>query len=304
MSPKTKDIAIVILNWNSFEVTRQCLSCISDLNLDYQIILVDNGSVDNSGAKLYLEFPELYYFGLKKNLGFTGGNNVALRWVIEQDYGYVLLLNNDTIFDENFVAPLLSYMDAHPNVGAIQPKIMYQNMPKIIWNAGAVYNSILGLPKTIGENKLDDGSYDLLNEVDWVTGCAMFIRTSVLKKVGLLDDIFFAYFEDVDLSLRVRKAGYQLVYFPEAKIYHLAGQSLRHTKPDSEGFLSPIFHFYNIRNQLYVMRKHLEWFNMPLAFLFVVFKDISIVIYFILRFRLKKAKMAWNGLIEGLTNSI
>ncbi len=304
LKPDSKSVAIIILNWNGYEVTRQCLKCYYKLNLGHQIILVDNGSNDESGKNLAHEFPQLEFVPLANNLGFAGGNNIALRRVIDQGYSFVLLLNNDTSFHEDFITPLTDYMISHPKVGAIQPKIFYHFKPDIIWNAGTIYHSFIGMPKTIGENSVDEGAFDQLKQVDWLTGCAMLIRTSILSSVGLLDERFFAYYEDVDLSIRIRRAGHQLVFFPYVKIYHIAGQSLRLNKPNSEGYLQPIFHFYNLRNQLYVMRKHLLWFHKPTAFTFVIFRDLAIVLYFIFRFRFQKSHMAWKGLIQGLISPI
>ncbi len=296
-----KRIAIILINWNSFQYTWHCILSLNKIpQQNFTILVIDNGSGDDSATKLIQTFPEIVLIRAGKNLGFSGGNNLGLQYAIDHGYEYSLLLNNDTEVTESFLSVLSDYMDAHTEVGAIQPKIYYYHNRNLIWNDGAYFQPVLGITYTPGHGKIADPSKDTIKPVDWITGCGFFIRNTVLQKTGLLANEFFLYYEDVDLSFRIKKAGYSLIYHPGSVIYHIAGVATRKTEKEKEGFLDPMVHYYNTRNHLWLLRKHLPFLYIPTATLYTFLYTIAIMGYFVCRLRFTKAKAVWKGIKDGL----
>ncbi|MEQ8554284.1 MAG: glycosyltransferase family 2 protein [Cyclobacteriaceae bacterium] len=292
---------IVIVNWNTHDITLQCIrSLINNIPKEVQIILVDNASEDGSGDLLHNKFPFVHYLKNKSNLGFTGGNNVGIRYCLSLGMDYVMLLNSDTLADHDFISPMLQYLDQHKEVGAIQPLIYFLHDKELVWNAGTWFSPTLGITWTIGEGKKDRFVYHQIREVPWLSGCCFLVRAQVLKASGLLDERFFMYYEDVDLSFKIRKLGHQLVYFPSVNIKHIAGASQKASNTSGEGDLSPNFHYLNIRNQLYVLFAHTEWFHRIISLPLLFVKISLFCIYFVVRLRFAKLRNLLKGLRDGL----
>lgn len=295
-------LAIIIVNWNGYQYTRNCLRSLRDVQYEnYEIILVDNGSKDKSGDKLKLEFPEITLISLETNTGFTGGNNVGIEYALSTDKEFVMLLNNDTVVTSDFAKVLVSKLKSNAKIGAVQPKIMFNKERSIIWNGGTKFSNIWFTTKTIGLGQKDNGQHDLVKDVPWITGCCFLVRTSIIRKVGLLDDHYFAYYEDVDWSFRIRKAGYHLFYEPNAVIYHEVSKSNEIMESFGEGNLSPFSHYVNMRNHIYVVRKFAKGVNYFTSYLYQFYKLSGYCTYFLLRGRFKKLKSSVRGFYHGFT---
>jgi GT2 family glycosyltransferase len=225
---KNLDLSVVILNYNTGDFLVKCLKSLmsvkEEVNLD--IWVVDNVSDDDSFKDAQKFFPKLHYIENKRNLGFSGGNNVALCKVSTE---YVLILNPDTEVLPGTLGHLLQYMEDHPNVGACSPKVELSN-GTLDWA------SHRGFPTPWASLQYyffrNDKLYHLSNrdfskphEVDSLTGACILTRKSVLDKVGLFDESYFMYAEDLDLCYRIKKAGYKIMYLPEVKIIHYKGVS-------------------------------------------------------------------------------
>ncbi|PWL30946.1 glycosyltransferase family 2 protein [uncultured Roseivirga sp.] len=233
-------LAIVIVNWNSYEVTANCLESLRFLDYpEFTVVVVDNGSEDDSGDRLMSSFPEITLLKNTENLGFTGGNNTGIQFALENDFELVMLLNNDTIVTPGLASLLVKRLVSDPDIGAVQPKILYNKERDVIWNAGGVFNSFLFISKTRGFNEKDRGQYDTSNKVDWITGCCFLTRSEIIKQIGLLDQKFFIYYEDSDWSFKIRKLGYKLVYDGSSIVYHEVGMSEENRKGHNEGNVSP-----------------------------------------------------------------
>ena len=145
-----KKLAIIIINWNSLELTSDTLKALQHCSFkDFDVVLVDNGSGDGSGEALQKDFPEVIHLSSPVNVGFTGGNNIGMNYALENGYDYVMLLNNDVDVDRGFLEPLLSRMEADPQMGAIQPLIMFHHDRNQVWNAGGRYRRWSGVSKTL-----------------------------------------------------------------------------------------------------------------------------------------------------------
>lgn len=293
-------VAIILVNWNGYAMTKDCIvSIMENCSSPYQIVVVDNGSTDGSVEKLRHAFPELHLIASPENLGFTGGNNLGLEWAMKQGFDYSFLLNNDTFVGPGFLEPLLDYMDAHPQTGAVQPRICFAPDRKIIWNAGTAYYPWLGITTTKGFNQSDGPKFAESMPLDWITGCAFFIRNQVLKQIGLFDPAFFTYYEDVDLSFRILQAGYALHYIPESHIYHIAGMSGKSIAKGKEGFLHASVHYHNVRNRIWIWRRYAKPWHWPTILAYHFFYFGAMLLYFLLRGRLKKLAATCRGLGDG-----
>lgn len=297
---KEPKIAIIIINWNTFQLTFNCLKSLEACSYNnISFFLVDNGSIDGSGDKIALEFPEVNYIKNEKNEGFTGANNLALKAILEQDFDYVLLLNNDTEVKPNFLSLLEAKMNSDNKLAATQPLILNFKNRDTIWNAGGSFNTFFGLTKTRLKGMIFNPQLNIETSTQWITGCCILVKTSVVKQVGLLDNRFFAYFEDVDWSIRMTNLGYKLAVVPESIIYHHTSGSTKKNNASNEGNLSPYAHFLNVRNHIYLIKKH-TFFNTLGSWIYQIIKIFAFSIYFILRGRFVKFKMVWRGLFEGI----
>ena len=294
---KNSKIAIIIVNWKQYQLTKLCLYSLQKIKYDnYQIILIDNESNPKELKKIKNQFDKIITFPNQKNLGFTGANNVGIEYAIKNEFKYVMLINNDTEVEKNFINPLIELLEKNQNFGAAQPLILnYYNRNKV-WSAGGFLNKFFGYSYVI---KSPEG---IKKNIDWITGCCFFLRTDVIKKIGLLDENFFAYYEDVDWSIRIKNAGYDLAFVKSSVVYHHASKSSKNES--NEGTLSPFVHYLNIRNHIFLLRKNKNVFNSIGVLFFQFFKIVSYSVYFIVRVRINKLNMVYKGLVDGLMKNI
>jgi len=320
-----KKLAIILVNWNSYELTDDTLQSLYKTTYkDYDIICVDNASTDQSLAQLQKNHTDIIILTSDQNRGFTGGNNKGMQYAIQQGYAYTLLLNNDVAVEDDFLEPMVQALDKNQSLGAVQPLIYFHHDRTLIWNAGSRYNKWLGVTKTIGYNKKDadqteryqirenkvdpstknGGSNHMVQKIAWITGCAFMVKTEVLKKVGLLYDPFFIYYEDVDLSFRIKNAGHDLGYVPASVIYHIAGMSHKSTKKTAEGYVNPKVHYLNARNHIWLLKKYTSFWYAPTVIIYQSLYYLSVTGYFIVRGRWQKIKALYKGIGEGLGSRI
>ena len=298
---KVPRIAIIIINWNTYQLTFNCLKSLEACNYKNKtIFFVDNGSNDGSGDKIALEFPEINYIKNEKNEGFTGANNKALNIILKQSFDYVLLLNNDTEVEPDFLSLLAASMESDKNLAATQPLILDFPNKNTIWNAGGSFNTFFGLSKTRYKGLIYKPKLKIETFTEWISGCCILVNIGVVKKVGLLDNRFFAYFEDVDWSIRMTNQGYKLGVVPKSIIYHHTSGSTKKNNTSNEGNLSPYAHYLNVRNHIYLIKKHTSFFNNIGSWIYQILKITSYSIYFILRGRFGKFKMVWRGVLDGI----
>lgn len=219
-------VVIVVLNWNGREDCRECLESLRSLTYpNFRTLLVDNASTDDSVPFVREHFGEVEVIENAQNLGFTEGNNVGMRRALEMDAGWVLLLNNDTTVEPDFVTKLVAAAQTDATIGVIGPRVNLYNPCDRIWFAGGHVTMLLGWTWHIGNHRTDGGQYTGCIDQDFQTGAAMMLSREVLTRVGLLDNGFFIYFEDTDLSLRAKAAGYRCVCCRDALIYHKVSMS-------------------------------------------------------------------------------
>lgn len=236
---KTKVLAI-ILHWNDYEDTIDCVESLFDSKWkNLEILIVDNNSIGDEAERLQKKFPTIKIIRNKKNLGFAGGNNIGIRNALKNDSSFIFLLNNDAKVKKNCIPELIKKVN-NPTTGIAVPKIYNQGTKKI-QSCGDYFNKKLGLSLHLKKNSKQ------AFEVNAASGAAMMIKLDVIEKVGLFDEKFFAYYEDLDLCLRMKNKGYKILAVPSAEAEHKLSSS-------TNGSL--VKTYFKIRNVNYLMKKH------------------------------------------------
>ena len=286
-------VAVIVVNWKKYDITSSCIeSILNSTNSNFKIILVDNES-DNKKVKNFKYKNEIEIIQNKKNEGFSKANNIGIDYALKNNYDYTILINNDTIVEKNLIEVLLKTAHAK-KLSVVQPLILKYS-GKEIWNAGGRINYFFGnfiTRKKVG-NSLNS-SHEL---TEWLTGCCCLFKTKIFKEIGKLDESFFAYYEDVDFSLRLKKYGYKIGFTSKTHIYHYESFSSISNNSNG-GKLSPYIHYLNIRNHILILKKHSYLFNPFGTRLYQIFKIISYSIYFIFRLRFTKLNMVYKGLVD------
>jgi GT2 family glycosyltransferase len=245
-------VFVVIVNWNGLSDTLECLESLDRMSYaSHRVVLVDNASSDGSAAAIRGRHPSIRVIENKENLGFTGGNNAGIRHALENGADYVWLLNNDTIVDRNALSALVEAAESDPDAGIYGSKIYYDSNREVLSFAGATIDWRSGRSLHIGRGEPDRGQYDAVRDVERVSGCSMLVRKEVCGRVGLLDDDYFLYAEDLEWCVRARSAGYRCVFVPGSKVFHKEAASVKGA--DGRGTL---FFYYNTRNFLKTIAKH------------------------------------------------
>ena len=259
MSANEPRVSIIILNWNGLEATRECLLSLRKMDYrNFEVVVVDNGSVDSSPERLAEEFPEIRLIRNGRNLGFAGGCNAGMRDALARGAPYALLLNNDTVVAPDFLSQLMVVAEGDPKIGALNPKIYFFDRPDRINYAGGVHKWWRLFPKTIGLREKDEGQFSQLQEVTFLSGCAMLIKAEVLRRIGVFEEVYFHFYEDIEWSLRATRAGFKCVFVPGAMIWHK--EHFDTSRNHRNGFIE----FYLARNNIVFARKHVPFRLWPL----------------------------------------
>jgi GT2 family glycosyltransferase len=290
-------VCVVIVNWNGKEDTLECLDSVMELDYPrYEVIVVDNASDDGSPEAIKAEFPEVTLLVNKINLGFAGGSNVGICRALARGCEYIFLLNNDTVVDSSLLKELVTGAESAPKVGIVGPKVYYYGQHGKLWSVGAKKHWLRMTPTTIGLDEEDQGQYDAISKVDYIFGCGMLVKRIVLEEVGLLDPRYFAYYEDLDLCLRAKRQGYDVVWAPEAKMWHKVSAATR-TIPYAKEY-----HF--ARSRVLFIMKHGRGLHLLIVLLCELPHLFRIILSRILQRELKNAWAYVKGWLNGFVSSL
>ena len=307
-------VSIIILNWNGWKDTIECLESLYQINYsNFDVIVVDNDSHDESLEKIrnyasgninikseffeynysnkpikileytrneyenskgeinFFKLPSKRLFLIKNdaNYGFAEGNNIGIRYAFNDlNPNYILLLNNDTVVDKDFLEEMVNIGEINTDIGIIGPKIYYYDEQNTIWCVGGKIDWKFARGLHVGINEVDNGQYNEMREFDYVSGSALLIKREVVDGIGLLDKQFFLYFEESDWALRASLKEYRSVYAPEAKVWHKVSKS-------GGGLSKETGLYYITRNRWLFMKK---WANSKDYSFFVIYQIISAII--------------------------
>lgn len=244
-------VAAIVLNWNGGAETIACLQSLVASDWPRMLlIVVDNASEEDIADAVNASLPGVILVRNDANLGFAGGMNAGLQQALELGAEYALLLNNDTAVDPAMVRVLVETAQREPDVGIVSPLILSREAPDVVSNAGLRFDprrGYWGQPMGMGER--DRGQFRGVRDVDAVSGTAMLVPVAILGEVGMLDEDLYLYIEDVDWSLRMRKAGRRICVASDARIWHGVSRS-------SGGEYSPLIAYYSTRNRFVVCARH------------------------------------------------
>ena len=255
---KELSIAAIVLNWNNAADTLACVASLRASNDPrLSVIIVDNASTDSSWEKLQqVVSTDVTLIQSGANLGYAGGNNVGIREALGYQADFIWILNPDTVVHPLCLDELLKAAEKHPRAGIFVPKILFKDRPHTIWYAGGDYDSMRAQTNHWGFGAQDDGRFDRTScNVTFATGCSLFVRREVFERIGLLEELYFLYWEDTQFSRRALRAGHEICYVPTARVWHeLMASSGQH---DGR---SPTYDYYNLRNRLWYLREeHHDW---------------------------------------------
>jgi GT2 family glycosyltransferase len=293
------DVSVVIVNYNGRQYLGELLASLArQVKPADEVILVDNASSDGSAAYVRQQFPWVNVVELRDNVGFAEGNNIGVARSRGQ---YIALLNNDTIVDERWLTELVRALEADDGIGAVVPKIYKAHAYPRLDCAGAEFNA-LGMSWGRGANSVDEGQYELPVEVAAVTGCSVLLRRTALGGDPMFDAKLFMYYEELDLSLRLRGRGYSVLYVPTAIVHHKGSQAV------AEMSRQPVLfqQFYGNRNRLKILLKYypvaILLRNLPLIVLSLLYWDLYFLRHggprFAVRAVRQQAAFAYAGLRE------
>lgn len=246
----TPQVMIIVLNWNGLADTVACLESLSCLDYPVrEVVVVDNGSSDGSVEAIRKRFPAVTLIENGENLGYAAGNNIGVTYALQTGVNYVLILNNDTLLDPEMLTHLIAVAEVNPRVGAVGPKIYCHAQPRRIWFAGGVINWQGMFTANVGMDEEDVGQFEEVKPVDFLAGCALLIKRAAWEDVGPFDSRFFMYWEETDWCARARRAGYDLLFAPQAKMWHKVSPI--------DQLDSPRILYYMTRNRFLFLHKNL-----------------------------------------------
>ena len=293
MTNSSPDISFITICYNGFKDTCELIESLHKKlkSVSYEIIVVDNASREDEAAKIHELYPTVISIRSNENGGFSGGNNIGIRAAKGK---YIFLINNDTYIESDEIAYLVERLESRPEIGGVSPKIRFAFPPQHIQFAGFTPLTKITLRNNmLGFDCPDDGSYDTPHPTPYLHGAAMIIKREVIEKIGMMPEIFFLYYEEIDWSTSMSRAGYELWYEPRCTVFHKESQST--------GQLSKLRTYYLTRNRLLYARRNLKGANRFLSILYqsIVAAGKNSLIYTLQR-RLDLTGAVCRGVCAGL----
>jgi len=276
-------VSIITINFNLLDVTCDLLDSLRKITYpNYEVIVVDNASKENPTEILKEKYTEVITIRSEENLGFAGGNNLGIRSAKGK---YLMMLNNDTVVEPDFLEPLVETMESNPRIGMVASKVRFYHHPEIIQYAGSEpMTRFTATSNFFGTNHKDVGQYDELKPTPFASGAAMMTSRKVCEKVGLMANFFFLYYEELDWQERIRKAGYLIYYVPKSLVFHKESMSV--------GRESPLQAYWKTRNRLLLIRRNFNTFDVFISFVYLTFISTPYrIIKYLLQLRFKSIKV-------------
>lgn len=276
------DTAVIVLNWNGRDDTIRCLQSLKgQVNAAFRVIVVDNGSADDSVSAIRRSFPEVEIVETGENLGYAEGNNVGIRRELDAGAEYVLVVNNDTILESDCVSAMVREARAHPEAAAIGAKNFSLKNQRAIYNFGGRFDW-MGRPRLVKHSHTDDVQTESPQTTAWLSGCAILFNRRALEQVGLFDPRYFLLFEETDWCIRARRANFTLRLAPEAHVWHERAASFGSKQ-------SAKYLYYYTRNHFLWVERTATPLQMPIRYLGAVYRAL----HSLYRARKESPSVAW-----------
>ena len=284
--PQEYELSIIIVNYNGLKDTCALIDSIP-FNEDMEVIVVDNGSIENEASKLKITYPQIKAIRSEKNLGFAGGNNVGIKAAKGK---YLYLINNDTIFKDFNPQILIKRLESSTKIGMVCPKIRFAWDNNPIQFAGYTTISPITIRnKAIGFGEKDKGQYNTPHHTPYAHGAAMMLKRELIDNVGLMPECYFLYYEELDWSMMITRAGYEIWYEPACTIYHKESQST--------GQNSPLRTYYITRNRLLLVKRNIKGIQKYVAYAYL---QIIVATRDIVKYIIKGQMDLFRATIKGL----
>ena len=285
-------LSIITINYNGFKDTCELIDSIT-FNDDMEVIVVDNGSIEDEAALISQYYPQVKAIRSDKNLGFAGGNNLGIK---ASKGKYLFLINNDTIFKDFNILPLIMRLESSPTICMVCPKIRFAWGNNPVQFAGYTPLSKITIRnQAIGYGKEDKGQYDTPHSTPYAHGAAMLIKREAIEKVGLMPECYFLYYEELDWSMMFARAGYEIWYEPTCTIYHKESQST--------GQDSPLRTYYITRNRLLLVKRNRVGLIKYLSYIYLIgIVALRDVCKFAIKGRTDYLKASYKGIRDFMFN--
>lgn len=285
-------VALIILTWNGKDDTIECLESLKKITYkNYEIIIVDNASKDNVSQIINENYPYVKLITNSTNRGFSGGNNDGLNYALKTDADYFLLLNNDVIVAPDFLDKLIMFAETDPKIGIVSPLIYYYDRPSIVWSAGLKIR-LLGLYNLMNFIGKDDKNIPEIFNPQVVSGAGLCVKREVVEKIGLLDELYFTYCEDVDFCYRARFAGYEIFTVKSSKIWHKVSAS-------TGGSFNPLNQYFMARGRSIFIKKFGSRLEKMLFIPLAIIEFCYINLRELLKNNIRSSLPKFHGYIDG-----
>ena len=267
-----KLVYVILINYNTRNHTMECIESLNKLSYkNYRILIIDNNSKNDNFDDIKLKYSNVDLIYNDRNVGFSGANNIGIKYALENYADYILLLNNDTIVEENFLDILVEKSEKNKEVGICTGRINSYYEKNRIWYAGGDINYLKGDTKVYGFDANSDTYIDEERYCEFASGCCMLLKAEALKKVGLMNEEYFLYYEDVDYSKSYLDNGFKILYCPDSVIYHKESVSTRK--------YSYNYQYYFTRNRLLFVKNNFKFLNKitayPISILWLLYKILK-----------------------------
>ncbi len=285
----------VILNTNRCQDTLECLaSLVQNTYQNHRAIVLDNRSRDGSVAAIHDAFPEVQIISLEENLGYAGNNNAGIQAALDQGAEWVFVLNEDTVLERECLMHLIKVGESDENIGILGPMVYHHAEPHVIQSAGGLFGARWEAYH-LAKDEEDSGQFRHPHLVDWISGCAILVRRSLIEQVGMIDERYYYYWEETEWCLRAGRLGWKIMHVPQAKLWHKGVQRDHQPKPSVT--------YYATRNRLLTLRKH----RAPLSAWFYAWGQlIKILISWSVRSKWKGMRQhrdaMWRGILDFLSH--
>lgn len=259
-------VSIVLINYNGYRDTIECLQSLREISYtNYEVIVVDNASTNESVKEIrdFIGEGEIL-IPSEVNGGFSAGNNIGIKYALGRGAEYCLLLNNDTVVEASFLEDLIAPFSSNRKCGLTIGKILYESKRDTVWYAGGDINSRTARTQHWHYRKKDEGLPEKIEPVSFATGCCMCLSRNAIETVGFMNEDYFMYVEDAEYCMKLKSAGFELLYVPSSRIYHKVSAS-------TEG-ASAFSQFYTVRNKLMLIKDNIMPQNKYSAYLYTIFQ--------------------------------